>query len=99
MPPEQLSPPLKLPQPAGAVAGFSDGIEVGTIAGGWDADTAPVPGGTVLLDTEDVVLDVELELVMTAVLLDVLDTTLVGGATELVDTAVPIEWLTEFPGS
>jgi hypothetical protein len=45
----QLSPPFQLPQPLGAVAGLSLGMDVGMIGGGMLADTDPVPGAAVVL--------------------------------------------------
>lgn len=38
----QLSPPFQLPQPVGAVARLSDGIEVGIIGGNELGETVPV---------------------------------------------------------
>lgn len=38
----QLSPPFQLPQPVGAVARLSNGIEVGIIGGNELAETVPV---------------------------------------------------------
>jgi hypothetical protein len=37
----QLSPPFQFPQPPGAVAGASPGMEVGIIGGGILAETNP----------------------------------------------------------
>jgi len=56
----QLSPPFQFPQPLGAVAAASLGIEVGIMRGGVLGDTAPVPGGTVAVveDTDRLVVDV-----------------------------------------
>ena len=51
----QLSPPFQFPQPLGAVAGLSLGIEVGMIGGGMLGETAPFPTTTVVEDEEDVV--------------------------------------------
>ena len=48
----QLSPPFQLPQPLGAVAGFSVGIEVGMIGGGMTGDTEP-PGTTEVVVTDE----------------------------------------------
>lgn len=45
----QLSPPFQFPQPVGAVAGFSVGIEVGIMAGGMLAETCPVPAAAVVV--------------------------------------------------
>jgi hypothetical protein len=49
----QLSPPFQLPQPLGAVAGLSLGIDVGIIGGGILGETDPVPTTTV--EDEEVV--------------------------------------------
>jgi hypothetical protein len=44
----QLSPPFQLPQPLGAVAGLSLGIDVGTIGGGILGETDPLPITTIV---------------------------------------------------
>lgn len=72
-PDTQLSPPLKLPQPGGAVGMTSGGIKVGRMAGGWLAVTGPVPAGAVVVDVVEVVIVVvvvgfELVLEVTTVL-------------------------------
>jgi hypothetical protein len=46
----QLSPPFQFPQPPGAVAGLSLGMEVGIIGGGILAETDP--GGPCVVDGE-----------------------------------------------
>lgn len=57
----QLSPPFQLPQPVGAIASPSDGIEIGIIGGSELGETAP----------ETVLGEVVVEACETLVLVDV----------------------------
>lgn len=72
----QLSPPFQLPQPVGAVARGSDGIEVGIIGGSKLGETVPVTvfGEVVVEACETLVLadvDVETCVVLVAAVVEV----------------------------